>query len=365
MFSIAVALTAVLCCLFGGVNGQYRLLHEDNFEQFDVSFWEHEITLGGGGNWEFQMYTNNRSTSFVRDGVLYLRPILTADTIGEANVRNGYRYDAWGSSPANLCTGNAFYGCERTSGAGGNILNPIKSARLRTVKSLNVRYGRVEVRAQIPKGDWIWPAIWMLPESNAYGEWPASGEIDIMESRGNTPYAGYEGRDYVSSTLHWGPHYPQNGYPFTSKSAQIQGGAYSDAFHVYSVDWTPSRITTYVDGQILLDVDTQTESFWNRGGWNGTSYDNPWYGRPNNAPFDQPFYLVMNVAVGGTGGFFPDGYPGKPWSNTSPNAINQFYDARGAWEPTWEMTNSAHPSAMKIDYVRFYCHEGSKDSCPA
>jgi len=80
--------------------------------------------------------------------------------------------DMWGGSPANLCTGNAFYGCERTSGAGGNYLNPIRSARLRTVNSLPMKYGKIEIRAQIPKGEWIWPAIWMMSKSNPYGEWP-------------------------------------------------------------------------------------------------------------------------------------------------------------------------------------------------
>ena len=71
------------------------------------------------------------------------------------------------------------------SGNGNNYLNPINSARLRTVKSFNIKYARVEVRAKIPRGDWLWPAIWMMPKNAQYGNWPASGEIDIMESRGN------------------------------------------------------------------------------------------------------------------------------------------------------------------------------------
>lgn len=357
---------ALLGCvlLAGAVAAQsWKLVHEDQFEELDTEFWEHEITLGGGGNWEFQMYTNNRSSSFVKDGILYLRPLLTRDSIGDANVRgNNYRYDLWGSQPSNMCTGNAFYGCERIAGAGGNYINPIKSARLRTVHSFNTKYGKVEVKAKIPKGDWIWPAIWMLPKSNYYGEWPASGEIDIMESRGNTPAGGWEGRDFVSSTLHWGPHYPQNGFEKTSKSVQSTSGSFDQDYHVYSVEWTPERIATFVDGKLLLDVPI-TETFWNKGGWNGSTYENPWEGRPTNAPFDQPMYLVLNVAVGGTGGFFPDGYPGKPWSNQSPNAVNQFYDAQGQWLPTWDLENPEHPAAMKIDYVKFYCLEGHKDSC--
>lgn len=84
------------------------------------------------------------------------------------------------------------------------IIPPVRSARLTTAGSRSIQYGRVEVVAKMPKGDWLWPAIWMMPEDSVYGIWPMSGEIDIMESRGNG--RGYKrgGREYFSSTLHWG-----------------------------------------------------------------------------------------------------------------------------------------------------------------
>ena len=95
-----------------------------------------------------------------------------------------------------------FYGCDRTSGAGGNYLNPIKSARIRTAESFSFTYGKVEVKAKLPRGDWLWPAIWMLPRDNQYGDWPSSGEVDIMESRGNAPSYPPGGYDSFGSTLH-------------------------------------------------------------------------------------------------------------------------------------------------------------------
>ena len=159
------------------------------------------ITLGGGGNWEFQYYDNNQSNSYVKDGVLSLKPSFLADDIGEDTLRGGgYRLDLWGSQPADVCTGPHFHGCERWSS--GNILNPIRSARIRTAQSFNFKYGRVEVRAQLPVGDWLWPAIWMLPTTNQYGIWPANGEIDIMESRGNEPNYSAGGMNTFGSTLH-------------------------------------------------------------------------------------------------------------------------------------------------------------------
>jgi beta-glucanase (GH16 family) len=84
------------------------------------------------------------------------------------------------------------------------IIPPVRSARLTTQGTKSIQYGRVEVTAKLPQGDWLWPAIWMMPEDSAYGPWPLSGEIDIMESRGNARgYSGH-GRELFMSTLHWG-----------------------------------------------------------------------------------------------------------------------------------------------------------------
>lgn len=86
------------------------------------------------------------------------------------------------------------------------------SGKVTTVKTHKIRFGRVEVKAKLPKGNWLWPAIWMMPVYNEYGEWPASGEIDIMESRGNVNYPKENGGgvESFSSTMHWGPDFYRN-----------------------------------------------------------------------------------------------------------------------------------------------------------
>lgn len=84
------------------------------------------------------------------------------------------------------------------------MIPPVRSARLTTKGNKGIRYGRVEVVAKLPKGDWIWPAIWMMPEESVYGEWPRSGEIDIMESRGNGRDYDEGGRNLYYGTVHWG-----------------------------------------------------------------------------------------------------------------------------------------------------------------
>jgi beta-glucanase (GH16 family) len=360
MFSKSLA-TATLCALAHTAVARFdTLVFEDNFDTLDFSKWKHEITLSGGGNWEFQMYANNRSNSYVDDGNLYMRPTFTADAIGEQAVQEDGIIDLWGSSPADACTGNAFYGCQRAAGGGGNPLNPVTSARIRTAETFSFKYGRVEVRAKLPKGDWIWPAVWMMPTDNAYGQWPASGEIDIMESRGNARGTYVQaGVEAVGSTLHWGPYFEENKFELTTEEVTLESTDFSEDFHTFGLVWTEDELYTYIDtdDNRALYVDFTEESMWEKGGWTDSPYDNVWQGRGNNAPFDQEYYLIMNVAVGGTTGYFADG-GNKPWSNDSPNSPKEFYDARAQWEPTWNHTavggRGAPQNAMAIDYVRIW-----------
>ncbi|PIK33946.1 putative beta-1,3-glucan-binding protein [Apostichopus japonicus] len=340
------------------------LLFEDTFDTFDLDVWEHEITAGGGGNWEFQYYTNNRSNSYVRDNILYIKPTLTADKEGEGFLTSG-TLNLWGASPADLCTGNNWYGCQR-SGSYNNIINPIQSARLRTVNTFAFKYGKIEIEAQMPKGDWIWPAIWLLPKRNAYGQWPASGEIDLVECRGNLNLAAEDGTqvgvNQMGSTMHWGPYWPLNGWHQTHASVNLPDGkTFADGFHKYGLEWTSEGLKFYLDDTLILDVDPGTNGFWDYGAFDNThpGIDNPWANSPNKlAPFDQEFYIIMNVAVGGTG-YFSDSFTNtpkaKPWLNTSPTAAKDFYDAKADWYPTWNPdTNNGEDAAMKIKSVRVY-----------
>jgi len=110
-----------------------------------------------------------------------------------------------------------------------------------------------------------------------------------------------------------------------------------------------------------LNVDTSSQSFWQRGGWNNSAgLNNPWASGGLNAPFDRRYHLIINLAVGGTGGFFPDGQCGKPWSDTQPNAINSFYSAMDSqWGPTWPGLGSGTP--FQIDSVRVWQDDASGD----
>lgn len=101
-------------------------------------------------------------------------PTLTSDVIGQSAIFNGHTFNVSG------CTGLNYTACGAVSNRTTNtVIPPAMSARLTTRASHAIRFGRVEIRAKLPRGDWLWPALWMLPKDNIYGEWPLSGEIDV------------------------------------------------------------------------------------------------------------------------------------------------------------------------------------------
>lgn len=339
----------------GDLPGYPRLIFEDNFDNLDTGKWRHEITAGGGGNGEFQWYSNDKKNSFTRNGNLYIKPTLTADTFGEDFVWNG-KLDLWKSG----CNLDMWNGCLRQAG-NGHIINPVQSAKITTVNSFSFRYGRIEVEAKMPTGDWLWPAIWMLPKDYKYGGWPASGEIDIVESRGNVNLrtGGRSiGVDEMGSTMHWGPRWPFNAFPKTGTLRHAANGAtFGNRFHKYRVDWGPDfGLKFFLNDELIMTVNPPN-GFWAYGKdfWKDLpDSENPWKNGGRLTPFDQPFYIILNVAVGGTNFFFPDdvtnqNYP-KPWKNNAPFAQTDFYRAKNNWYSTWK----GDDSAMQINYIRVW-----------
>jgi hypothetical protein len=152
-----------------------------------------------------------------------------------------------------------------------------------------------------------------------------------MESRGNDPSYPAGGHDSFGSTLHWGTNWDQNKFQLTHKDYKHSESLGND-FHIYGLYWDENGLYTYLDdpSNKVLDVDFSKQSFWERGQYPST-FDNPWKGEPNAAPFNREFYLLINLAVGGTAEYFPEGMGGKPWSNKSPHSVNEFWNARGAW----------------------------------
>ncbi|KAG7444283.1 concanavalin A-like lectin/glucanase [Guyanagaster necrorhizus] len=313
--------------------------------------WSRDVMLGGFGNGEFQVATSSDKNAYINNGQLYIMPTLTSDDIGTDSIFNGYTYDVSDCSTDNTTA------CSVTSdNSTKTVVNPVLSARINTKGKQTIAYGKVEVKAKLPRGDWLWPAIWMLPENETYGAWPLSGEIDILEARGNLADYGGQGVNYVRSSLNFGP--------MESLLTKIYGwwetkrGGYHEAFHTYTLEWDSKFIRMSVDSRLQAMVSIQMkkekQSFWNRGDYpqtaqNGSAevvVENPWEDSGWSAPFDQQFYLIINVAVGGTSGWFPDSVGDKPWYDGSLTAMYDFAKAQDTWSATWP--SSADDRAFRM-----------------
>jgi beta-glucanase (GH16 family) len=140
------------------------------------------------------------------------------------------------------------------------------------------KFGRIDFRAILPKGKGIWPAFWMMPQDNVYGGWPRSGELDIMENIGHEPNRTY-------GTLHFGP---GPGSTQLGRSYTLPSGIFNDQFHVFSIEWKQNEIKWLVDNVVY------------------STYTNADFGS-NNYPFNENFYFIVNLAVGGNWPGNPDG----------------------------------------------------------
>jgi hypothetical protein len=232
------------------------LVWSDEFdgEIIDLDNWTYDLGNGSGGwgNNELQTYTNSSNNSFVADGKLFI----VAEKVGESAYT---------------------------------------SARLKSVDLQEFQYGRIDVRAILPKGQGIWPAIWMLGANYPEVGWPACGEIDIMELLGHLPGT-------IHGTAHWGIDWPN--WTHQGLSTSIYPENFDEEFHVFSIDWTEDNIDFIMDDEVFFNINPSM--------MNGQPY-----------PFNNPFFFILNVAVGGN-------WPGNPDESTT------------------------FPVFMAVDYVRVY-----------
>jgi beta-glucanase (GH16 family) len=243
----------------------WKLVWKDDFDgptgsTVDSSKWSFDIGGKGWGNNELETYTSRSANVHLEAGSLVIKALKETFT-GPDNITRNYT-----------------------------------SARLLTKNKFSQAYGRFEARIRIPYGQGIWPAFWMLGDNVATAHWPNCGEIDIMENIGKEP-------SIVHGTFH-GPGY--SGGKGVSAAYTLPGGRkFSDDFHVFAVEWEPNVMRFYVDGNLYKTR---------------TSEDLPlgaaWV-------FDHPFFIILNLAVGG-------GWPGNPDDTT------------------------VFPQQMLVDYVRVY-----------
>lgn len=231
----------------------YKLAFSDEFNgaKLDLTKWNLVCDGSGGGNNELQYYLPFPSTNFLKDGNLTIR-----------------------------VTKQGFLGQQYTS------------AKLTTAGIFDFTYGWIEARIKIPQGQGLWPAFWTMPKDMLYGQWPTSGEIDIMEILGGAP-------NQLFGTLHYGPAWP-NQKQIGGQQTATPGTDYSQDFHTYAVDWQVDHIDFYVDGMKYYTVNATDVADWqtdNQGATRSTG--------PNGWPFNIPHYVILNMAMGGQ-------WPGAP-----------------------------------------------------
>lgn len=269
MFAIAVACLQpgvwqpVLVCAQAS-NSEWVLTWSDEFDgrdgsEPDPTKWAAESGGSGWGNGELEYYTPRPQNVHQENGHLVIQAI-KEEFKGTDGVRREYT-----------------------------------SARLKTEGKFSQRYGRFEARIQIPSGHGVWPAFWMLGDDFSKTGWPACGEIDIMENVGSEPAT-------VHGSLH-GPGY-SGANPLTTAYA-LPRGQFTDGFHIFAVEWEPQVIRFYVEGKLYGTK---------------TTADIP---KGKRWVFDHPFFIVLNLAVGGN-------MPGNPDRST------------------------VLPQRMLVDYVRVY-----------
>jgi beta-glucanase (GH16 family) len=228
-----------------------QLVWSDDFDgtTLDRSKWECEVNAFGGGNNELQLYTDHPKNVRVENSKLILEAHREPTCIQGA-------------------------------------VREYSSGRVRTKYRGDWLYGRIEVHAKIPEGRGLWPAIWMMPTDDHYGSWAASGEIDIMENKGHQPRT-------VTGALHFGGTWPANKFVSHRHTRMLWEPAFTEGFHTYALEWSKDGIAWFVDDMLVKRRIPLS--------WGATP--------GSNAPYDQRFHLLLNLAVGGH-------FPGPPDKHT-------------------------------------------------
>ena len=245
----------------------YNLIWDEEFDAYEGRLaeedWNYEVHEPGWVNQELQEYVDSEEYAYVKDGELIIQAVKNVDDQGNVTYTSG---------------------------------------RVNTQNKHFLKYGYIEARLKVPSGKGFLPAFWMMPEDeNFYGQWPKCGEIDIMEVLGNSISMNY-------GTLHYGEPHKQNQGSYILS----EGDFYSD-YHTFAIEWEPNMIRWYCDGNLYYET-------------------NDWFSKVDGeeekaypAPFNQPFHVILNIAVGGS-------WPGDPDDST-------LFDEH---------------AQMHVDYVRMY-----------
>ncbi|XP_076284209.1 beta-1,3-glucan-binding protein 1-like [Lasioglossum baleicum] len=300
-----------------------QVIFEENFDTLDTNRWKVIERFSTAPNFEFVVYKNNQDNVYVEDGNLRIKPTLVKEKHGLTFVQDG-------SLQLDKCTEEVgSRDCTRTASA-WNILPPVISGRLNTKPSFNFMYGKVQVRAKLPRGDWIYPLITLETDDSSPNSTTFCSFV-IAHSFGNPTLITDDMKDISNHLLQGGAYVTNveknnlqdNRIDLPSKSSDT---LWSDDYHVYELEWRRERLNLKVDGEQ--------------------------YGEQRvPALFDTPAYVNVGLGVAGHS-FFPNGCRSgnylKPWKNAGVKALYEFYSKDNLWLDTWRQNYNT----LSIDYIK-------------
>ncbi|XP_017759246.1 PREDICTED: beta-1,3-glucan-binding protein 1-like [Eufriesea mexicana] len=303
-----------------------QLIFEENFDTLNTTRWTVIERFSDGPSYEFVVYMDNEDNVKVKDGILHITLTSLNDKYGQDFVRTG-------NLILEKCTGIAYTPeCSRTP-LGPFILPPIISGRLNTRSSFAFLYGRIQVRAKLPYGDWIYPLITLESIDRHKTNITEYCDIIIALATGNPSLKSQNGQDLSGHILLGGAHVTDiNQQSIKDNQLRlpniISNTLWSSNYHVYDLEWRSGRISVKVDGEQYGEQQVP-------------------------ALYDTPVYVNLGLAVGGVT-TFPDscisGNYVKPWRNIGSKALYTFYLDEKNWIQSWRNADTG----LHIDYVKIW-----------
>ncbi|XP_066246310.1 beta-1,3-glucan-binding protein-like [Euwallacea similis] len=315
-----------------------KLVFDSNFENFlenKNKLWTVQRQFAAGPDYEFVVYEDNPQTLSTYNGRLVIKPVLTDSIYGEGFVTRPEGLDL-----GEKCTGvKSSVECFQNA-AGWHIIPPVMSSQLTTKGKFFFKYGKIDIRAKLPKGDWLYPEIFLNPESGEYGSGYESGQIRIAFLGGNE-----DTNKKLQGGLVLGDSPAARKYAMKSIDKYQ---SWTDDYHNFSVLWKPDSISLSVDNTVFGSV------FPPEGGFSSLATNlqlknsERWKQGSKMAPFDKEMNIVIGV---GAGGHNFDDRPDntKPWVNNQPLSQKNFYKARNSWGTTW-----GREAQLEVEYVKVW-----------
>ncbi|XP_045495475.1 beta-1,3-glucan-binding protein-like [Colias croceus] len=309
-----------------------QLLFNEEFDKpsvKDLANWEVEVKFPEGPDYPFNLYMPDSLK--IEDGALAISPILTEDKYQEGFLMQSLDLSS-------TCTGIiGTTECSRQA-SGAQILPPIITGKMTTKNKFSFKFGKIEIRAKLPSGNWLIPELNLEPRDKVYGiPRYESGLMRVAFAKGNPIFA---------KKLYGGP-ILSDSEPYRSYLMREKIGIenWNKDYHIYTLVWKPDGIELSVDGEQYGTIDAG-EGFFASAKANAVPHAAAWLKGSVMAPLDQMFYVSLGLRVGGVHDFADA--PEKPWKNRASKAMYNFWTSKDTWYQSWYQTQ------MNVDYVRIY-----------